>query len=98
VEFVRGETYRSPGDDPDWCARALDHIARTLIHPIRVGLVMSDGKSIVGNLVGVTGGQVTIDMPRESLSLAVDGEEIDSFRLIPAPPGDPSGEIHGTPG
>jgi hypothetical protein len=98
VEFVRGETYRPPDDDPGWCVRALDHIARSLVHPIRVGLVMSDGKSIVGNLVGVNGGQVTIDMPRESLSLAVDGEEIDSFRLIPAPPGDTSDEIRGIPG
>jgi hypothetical protein len=95
VEFVRGETYRSPGDDSDWCARALDHITRTHMHPIRVGLVMSDGKSIVGNLVGVKDRKVTIDMPRESLSLAVDGEEIDSFRLIPAPPGDASDEIPG---
>jgi hypothetical protein len=33
--------------------RALDEIARTFTPPIRVGLVMSDGKSITGNLVGV---------------------------------------------
>ena len=59
-------------------------------------LSMRDGDSITGNLVAVKGTQVTIDMPRESLSLAVDGDEIDSFRLIPPPPPDTSAKIRGT--
>jgi hypothetical protein len=98
VDFHRGQTYRRPDDDPRWCARALDEIARTFMHPIRVRLVMRDGESITGNLVAVKGSQVTIDMPRESLSLAVDGDEIDSFRLIPPPSPDTSEKTRGIRG
>jgi hypothetical protein len=98
VEFVRGQIYRRPADDPAWCARALDEIAQTFLHPIRVSLVTSDGESVSGNLEVVKDGQVTIDMPRESLSLAVAGDEIVSFRLVPTPPPDTSDEIRGTPG
>jgi hypothetical protein len=83
MDYVRGKVYRRPAGEQAWCVEALDEIARTLLHPIRIALQMTDGANHVGHLDKVADGKVTLEMPREKQAVTLDGGEVIAFSLVP---------------